>query len=128
MDYVLDAVDELGEQLDRGPEGLDVLVVVGDLQGQDETVLLLANFLLDDPVEVGVEVLGHLVGDDVGELVALRLLLGDPELVEQLIRHLDDPALLDEDVVGVLHLGEILQVALQLLELPRLVAIVDQSP
>lgn len=127
MDYVLDAVDELGEQLDRGPEGLDVLVVVGDLQGQDETVLLLANFLLDDPVEVGVEVLGHLVGDDVGELVALRLLLGDPELVEQLIRHLDDPALLDEDVVGVLHLGEILQVALQLLELPRLVAIVDQS-
>jgi proteasome assembly chaperone (PAC2) family protein len=128
VDYVLDAVDELGEQLDRGPEGLDVLVVVGDLQGQDETVLLLANFLLDDPVEVGVEVLGHLVGDDVGELVALRLLLGDPELVEQLIRHLDDPALLDEDVVGVLHLGEILQVALQLLELPRLVAIVDQSP
>jgi proteasome assembly chaperone (PAC2) family protein len=127
VDYVLDAVDELGEQLDRGPEGLDVLVVVGDLQGQDETVLLLANFLLDDPVEVGVEVLGHLVGDDVGELVALRLLLGDPELVEQLIRHLDDPALLDEDVVGVLHLGEILQVALQLLELPRLVAIVDQS-
>jgi proteasome assembly chaperone (PAC2) family protein len=127
VDYVLDAVDELGEQLDRGPEGLDVLVVVGDLQGQDETVLLLANFLLDDPVEVGVEVLGHLVGDDVGELVALRLLLGDPELVEQLIRHLDDPALLDEDVVGVLHLREILQVALQLLELPRLVAIVDQS-
>jgi hypothetical protein len=58
----------------------------------------------------------------------LRLLLGDPELVEQLIRHLDDPALLDEDVVGVLRLREILQVALQLLELPRLVAIVDQSP
>lgn len=104
VDDVFYPINQLGKELNGRSEGLDVLLVVGDLQWKDETGFLVADFLLDDLVEVGVEVLCHLVSDYVSQFIPLRLLFGDFELVEQLVRHLDDPALLDENVIGVFHM------------------------
>ena len=99
VDDVLYAIDELREELNSSSKGLDVLVVMGDLQGENETSFLVADFLLDYFVEVGVEVLGHLISDYIRQLVALRLLFGDFELVEELVGHLDDSPFLNENVI-----------------------------
>ena len=63
VDDVFYPVYQLGEELNGRSEGLDMLLVVGDLQWKDETGFLVADFPLDDLVEVGVEVLCHLVSD-----------------------------------------------------------------
>lgn len=118
VDNVFYPVYQFGQELDCCAEGLDVLVVVRNLQREDQACLLVPNLLLDYPVQVGVEVAGHLVSDYVCQFVPLCLLLGNFELVEQLIGHLDDPPLLDEDVVGVFYLGEVLLIVLLPLELP----------
>jgi hypothetical protein len=104
VDDVFYPINQLGKELNCRSEGLDVLLVVRDLQWKDETGFLVADFLLDDLVEVGVEVLCHLVSDYVSQFIPLRLLLGDFKLVQQLVRHLDDSALLNEDVIRVFYM------------------------
>lgn len=76
---------------------------------------------------MGVEVLCHLISNDISEFVSLRLLFSDFELIKQLVAHLYDPTLLNEDIIGVLNLRKILSIGLNLLKFPRLMAIVHQS-